>query len=83
MKRTITTSILLLFCFVLTAQKNGKLGETSLQNAKKTTLHLLAFGTNPPDLKYTENDARDFSNLFKNQDGSNGLFKQVNLNLLR
>jgi len=34
---------------------------------KIPNLHILSIGTNPPDLEYTEKDAIDFANVFKNQ----------------
>lgn len=34
---------------------------------KVPNLHLLSIGTNPPDLEYTEKDAIDFAQMFKNQ----------------
>ncbi|MEZ4887128.1 MAG: caspase family protein [Chitinophagales bacterium] len=44
-------------------------------------LHILSIGTNPPDLEYTEKDAMDFANAFKNQGNQlgagNKLFNMV------
>lgn len=40
---------------------------TAYYTAAKPNLHLLAIGTNPPDLQYTEKDARDFANTFQDQ----------------
>lgn len=44
-------------------------------------LHVLSIGTNPPDLDYTEKDAIDFANVFKNQGNKigagNKLFNDV------
>ena len=34
---------------------------------KVPNLHILSIGTNPPDLEYTEKDAIDFAQMFKNQ----------------
>ncbi|MFK7908289.1 MAG: caspase domain-containing protein [Chitinophagales bacterium] len=48
---------------------------------KVPDLHLLTIGTNPPDLEYTEKDAIDFANAFKNQGNQlgsgNKLFNMV------
>ncbi len=43
----------------------------------KPNLWLLAFGTNPPDLYFTDDDARDVVELFKTQQGK--LFGTVNI----
>lgn len=45
----------------------------------KPTLYVLSIGTNPPDLNYTQKDARDFANLYQKQGylGTSGLFEKV------
>jgi len=51
----------------------------AIYSAGKPNLHILAIGTAPADLKYTEKDAQDFGQAFANQKGNNKLFGEVNV----
>jgi hypothetical protein len=50
-----------------------------IYSAGKPNLHILAIGTAPADLKYTEKDAQDFGQAFANQKGNDKLFGTINV----
>lgn len=56
------------------------------EHLRKPNLHVLAIGTKPNDLHYTEKDANDFANAFRNQGswlgGGNKLFGKINISTL-
>jgi len=52
-------------------------------SAGKANLYLLAFGTDPVDLEYTDEDAWDFANAFRGQaEGKDALFGKVEVRTL-